>query len=98
MVETGNWVTPLEDYGVPFWAKPPLSTWLTAICFKLFGVSEFTARLSSLVLQAPFGEVLYPGQGDRGRRADRCSLSEERYLGLLCRPLRKHHRPAEVDA
>ncbi|WP_230370493.1 ArnT family glycosyltransferase [Paludibacterium denitrificans] len=26
MLETGNWVTPQHDYGVPFWAKPPLST------------------------------------------------------------------------
>jgi len=50
MAETGNWVTPQEDYGVPFWAKPPLSTWLTAISFKAFGVNEFTARLSSLLL------------------------------------------------
>ena len=23
MVETGNWLTPLFDYGVPFWGKPP---------------------------------------------------------------------------
>lgn len=22
MLETGNWVTPLHDYGVPFWSKP----------------------------------------------------------------------------
>lgn len=59
MVETGNWVTPQEDYGVPFWAKPPLSTWLTACCFKLFGVNEFTARLSSLVLALVFGWLTY---------------------------------------
>jgi 4-amino-4-deoxy-L-arabinose transferase-like glycosyltransferase len=50
MDETNNWVTPQEDYGVPFWAKPPLSTWLTAICFRMFGVSEFTARLSPFLL------------------------------------------------
>ena len=24
MVELGDWVTPWYDYGVPFWAKPPL--------------------------------------------------------------------------
>lgn len=45
MVELGDWVTPWHDYGVPFWGKPPLSFWLTAISFKLFGVSEFAARL-----------------------------------------------------
>ena len=27
MSETGNWITPQIDYGIPFWAKPPLSTW-----------------------------------------------------------------------
>lgn len=50
MLETGNWVTPQHDYGVPFWAKPPLSTWLSAISMKLFGVNEFGARLPSLLL------------------------------------------------
>ena len=29
MVETGDWITPQFDYGVPFWAKPPLHTWLS---------------------------------------------------------------------
>jgi len=44
MVETGDWVTPWFDYGVPFWGKPPLSFWMTAISFKLFGINEFAAR------------------------------------------------------
>ena len=50
MLETGNWVTPLHDYGVPFWAKPPLSTWLSAAAMGLFGVNELAARLPSLLL------------------------------------------------
>lgn len=50
MVETGNWVTPLHDYGVPFWAKPPLSTWLSSISMELFGVNEFAARLPHFLL------------------------------------------------
>ena len=25
MAETGDWITPFFDYGVPFWGKPPLS-------------------------------------------------------------------------
>ncbi len=50
MLETGNWVTPLHDYGVPFWAKPPLSTWLSAFSMKLFGVNEFAVRLPGLLL------------------------------------------------
>ncbi|PWY55202.1 dolichyl-phosphate-mannose--protein mannosyltransferase [Legionella qingyii] len=50
MLETGNWVTPLHDYGIPFWAKPPLSTWLSAFSMKLFGVNEFAVRLPGLFL------------------------------------------------
>lgn len=45
MVETGDWVTPWFDPSVPFWGKPPLSFWMTAASFKLFGVHEFAARL-----------------------------------------------------
>ena len=50
MLETGNWVTPMQTYGIPFWAKPPLSTWLSAFSMKLFGVNELAARLPSLLL------------------------------------------------
>lgn len=50
MVETGNWVTPMQHIGEPFWAKPPLSTWLSAFSMQLFGVNELAARLPSLLL------------------------------------------------
>jgi 4-amino-4-deoxy-L-arabinose transferase-like glycosyltransferase len=59
MAETDNWITPQEDYGKPFWAKPPLSTWLTAICFKIFGVNEFAARFSPFLLAIAFGWLTY---------------------------------------
>ena len=45
MVETGDWVTPQFDYGVPFWGKPPLHTWLSALGMKIFGVGTFGARV-----------------------------------------------------
>ena len=45
MVETGNWLMPQFDYGVPFWGKPPLFTWMSAIGIELFGVNEFAVRL-----------------------------------------------------
>lgn len=45
MAETGNWIVPQIDYGVPFWAKPPLSTWLSAGTASLLGDSEFALRL-----------------------------------------------------
>ena len=37
MLETGDWVMPQFDYGVPFWGKPPLSTWLSAAAMAAFG-------------------------------------------------------------
>lgn len=45
MFETNNWITPQIDYHVPFWGKPPMHTWMSAISFNLLGVSGFTARL-----------------------------------------------------
>lgn len=49
MVETGNWITPQFDYGVPFWAKPPLHTWLSAAGIAAFGATPFAARLGILL-------------------------------------------------
>ncbi|MEO8617416.1 MAG: glycosyltransferase family 39 protein [Luteolibacter sp.] len=45
MVETGNWLTPQFDYGVPFWAKPPLSMWMSALGIQIFGANEFGSRI-----------------------------------------------------
>ena len=50
MQETNQWVVPQIDYGIPFWAKPPLSTWLSASSFVIFGVNEFAARFPSFLL------------------------------------------------
>jgi len=50
MAETGDWITPQYTEGVPFWGKPPLSTWLAAISMKLFGINEFAARFPSLLM------------------------------------------------
>jgi len=48
MAETGDWVTP-KLYGKPWFEKPPLYYWGAAICFKIFGVSETSARLPSAI-------------------------------------------------
>ncbi|MBR7889654.1 glycosyltransferase family 39 protein [Marinomonas sp. A79] len=50
MFETGDWVTPMFDYNVPFWGKPPIFTWLSSIGFNLFGINEFAARVPHLVV------------------------------------------------
>lgn len=52
MVASGDWITPWYAEGVPFWGKPPLSTWLTAGSMQLFGVNEWAARLPHFVCAA----------------------------------------------
>ena len=49
MATTNDWITPQIELGVPFWAKPPLSFWATALSFKVFDQSELTARLPALI-------------------------------------------------
>jgi 4-amino-4-deoxy-L-arabinose transferase-like glycosyltransferase len=39
MLETGDWLLPQFDYGVPFWGKPPASTWLEAASMAALGVN-----------------------------------------------------------
>jgi 4-amino-4-deoxy-L-arabinose transferase-like glycosyltransferase len=50
MVETGDWVTLYHDYGIPFWGKPPLSTWLSATGMSFFGTNAFAARLPIILV------------------------------------------------
>ena len=50
LLEVGGWIMPQFDYGVPFWGKPPLAFWLTAVSMHLFGITAFAARLPSFVL------------------------------------------------
>jgi 4-amino-4-deoxy-L-arabinose transferase-like glycosyltransferase len=48
MAESGDWVTP-RLYGKPWFEKPVLYYWSAALCFKLFGANEASARLPSAV-------------------------------------------------
>lgn len=48
-VHNGFWLMPHMDVHTPFFAKPPLSTWVSAISIELFGLNEFAARLPSLL-------------------------------------------------
>lgn len=45
MAETGDWITPWFEPGVPFWGKPPLSFWAQAASLKILGLSEFSLRV-----------------------------------------------------
>lgn len=44
MVETGDYIVPHLDY-VRYFEKPPLLYWATALSFRVFGLSEWSARL-----------------------------------------------------
>lgn len=50
MVETADWITPQHDYGVPYWAKPPLALWLAAAGIASLGATELAPRLPILLL------------------------------------------------
>ena len=46
MTETHDWITP-RLWGTPWFEKPVLYYWTAGIAMRLFGVSEFAARLPS---------------------------------------------------
>ncbi len=48
MLARGDWLTPFVN-GVRSLDKPPLLYWLIALCYTLFGQSEFTARIPSIL-------------------------------------------------
>ena len=75
MLETGNWVTPQQAPGSPFWAKPPLFAWASAGSMAALGVNEFAVRLPSAVFTAAalFLTVFWA----RTRAADRGATADE---------------------
>jgi 4-amino-4-deoxy-L-arabinose transferase-like glycosyltransferase len=50
MLSNHDWVRLMHYPGQFFWAKPPLSTWLSAGSMGIFGVSAFAARLPAWIL------------------------------------------------
>jgi len=46
MLRSGSHAVPLLD-GMPYFHKPPLYYWMAELCFQLFGVNEWAARLPS---------------------------------------------------
>lgn len=59
MVERADWVTPWFTDTQPFWGKPVLSFWATALGFALFGINEFAARLPHFLLGVAVAAVLW---------------------------------------
>jgi hypothetical protein len=48
MLTSGDWLVPRLD-GMPFFHKPPLFYWLSALSLSVFGVHELPARAASLL-------------------------------------------------
>jgi hypothetical protein len=48
MLQSGDWVTPRLD-GVAYLEKAPLKYWLIAICYQIFGVHDWAARIPMAV-------------------------------------------------
>jgi 4-amino-4-deoxy-L-arabinose transferase-like glycosyltransferase len=60
MVETGDYIVPHLDY-VRYFEKPPLLYWATALSFRIFGLSEWSARLPNAVAALVTVLLLYAG-------------------------------------
>ncbi len=73
MVLSGDWITPTIDGVTPFWGKPPLAFWFSALSIRLLGASEFAARLP-IFLTVAATVALTVDLGRQGR---------DRALGLL---------------
>lgn len=50
ILELGDWVVLHYTYEQPFWGKPPLSFWGSAVGMWIFGVNEFGARIAPFVV------------------------------------------------
>lgn len=49
ILELNDWVVLHYTYEQPFWGKPPLSFWGSAVGMWIFGVNEFGARIATFV-------------------------------------------------
>ena len=58
MILTGNYSRVQINYE-PFWEKPPLFFWMQVGCIKLFGISEFAARLPNAICGIFTLNILY---------------------------------------
>lgn len=48
MVESNDWLVLRDNYG-PYLDKPPVTIWMIAACFKIFGVNNFGFRLPTIL-------------------------------------------------
>ena len=75
MLSLNDWVTPWYERGVPFWGKPPLSFWTTAVSFSIGGVNEFSARLPHFLTALGVGWVIWDWARQQSRQAALAALA-----------------------
>ena len=82
MIRSGDWLTPTLN-GLPFFHKPPLFYWITAVSMSVFGPHEWAARAASLLGGTIGAMALFLfARRWRGERAARLAL-----IALLAQPL-----------
>jgi|UniRef100_UPI0040490420 4-amino-4-deoxy-L-arabinose transferase-like glycosyltransferase len=75
MADQNDWITPWIRPGIPFWGKPPLSFWSTALSIKVFGVNEFATRFPSWLLGIITGVMVWDMAVRRSYREAVISIS-----------------------
>jgi 4-amino-4-deoxy-L-arabinose transferase-like glycosyltransferase len=95
MVTTNQWAVGQLPGHVSFWGKPPLHFWLTAASFKVFGLTEFAARLPSflgacLVLVFTF-LIARPLLTRRAPRGNIALIRQEKRAGRVSQYKRKRN-------
>ena len=58
MLESGDWMTPTLN-GEPLFTKPVFIYWLMSSAYRLFGISEFSARIPSAIGMAILTLLMY---------------------------------------
>ncbi|MGD1903441.1 MAG: ArnT family glycosyltransferase [Geitlerinemataceae cyanobacterium] len=94
-IESLTWLFPTLQ-GEPYWNKPPLLHWAIALCFRLFGEGEWTARLPGALCGALTAPALYVVVRELWPRRLEAMLASTIFLTWL--PVVRHGRLAMLDA
>lgn len=95
MLDSGNWSQPMV-WGEPYYRKPPLTNWLIATgLWCAGGVSEFAARLPSVLLVLA---LALAARGTAGRWAGRGPALGAAIMVLSCSAMLDKGRLCEIEA
>lgn len=83
MLELGDFVVLHFTYEQPFWGKPPLSFWGSAVGMSLFGVNEFGARIAPFLAGLLVCALFFAWEYSSGADSTRGSNSERKNNAIL---------------